>query len=555
MDFWPILFDVGALLGVAFVLGAFCERLKQSALLGYLLAGMLLGPNAFDVVSGGAEVDGLAEVGVCLLLFSLGLEFSWRRLRALGGAALAGGAIQVSATLCVIAVIAYLAGLSLSTAIVIGAAFALSSTAGVLRVLMARSEVDSVHGRHALGILLFQDLAVIPLVLLTGFLGASGEDSSGALESLGRTGLLLFVMIVSFYVVFNHVVPRVLLATSALQNRELPVLFAVVVALCSIYVAHEFGLSPAVGAFIAGMLLGESPFATQVRSDLSVLRTLLVTVFFSSIGMLANPSWILEHAGLVLLVAVVVVVVKAFVCCVGLVLVRQRPHPALAAGICLSQVGEFAFVIADSSRGTLIDNDLFMVIVSTMMVTLCMTPYLIASASGLSLAILRQLAKLGFVKPPACRVVRETGNTRGHVVLIGYGPAGERAAEVLRGESVPLSVLDLNPILAAQAEADGFEAHVGDGTHPEVLEHLHVQSAATVVVALPDPRAVERAVRAIRSEAPEVPIIVRSRYHRHSGMLEEAGATAAVDEEQDIGSLLGARAATAVRESAASIEA
>ena len=542
MDFWSILFDVGALLGLAFLLGALCERLRQSALLGYLFAGMLLGPNALDVVSTSKEVDGLAEVGVCLLLFSLGLEFSWRRLRALGWTALGGGALQVSLTLAAVTAIAFWAGLPLRTAVVIGSAFALSSTAGVLRVLMARAEIDSVHGRHALGILLFQDLAVIPLVLLTGFLGASEAGSASSLWSLGRTGLLLLAMVAGFYLAFSHVVPRVLLATSSLRNRELPVLFAVVGALCSIYVAHALGLSPAVGAFIAGMLLGESPLATQVRADLSVLRTLLVTVFFSSIGMLADPAWIVDHLALTLAVAAGVLLLKALLCFVALRAVRQSAKSSLAAGLCLSQVGEFAFVIAETSRGTLIDDDLFMVIVSTMMVTLCVTPYLIASAPILSSGVLRPFSRLRSRNSTQDAADGSAEGTSGHLILVGYGPSGRRCADVLREASRTIKVLDLNPALVARARGDGLEAQIGDGAHPEVLEHLHVTSADAVIVTLPDPRTVERVVRALRCQSPDVPVVVRSRYHRHVDGLEPAGASAVVDEEQEVGDLLGRRA-------------
>ncbi len=546
MDLWPILFDVGVLLGVAFVFGALCERLRQSALLGYLLAGMLLGPNALDVISSSKEVDGLAEVGVCLLLFSLGLEFSWRRLRALGSTALGGGALQVGLTLGAIGLVAASVGVPGPTAVVIGSAFALSSTAGVLRVLMARSELDSVHGRHALGILLFQDLAVIPLVLLTSFLGAPSSDLS-AFWGLGRTAVMLLLMVAAFYVAFNHVVPRVLLATASLKNRELPVLFAVVGALCAIYTAHELGLSPAIGAFIAGMLLGESPFATQVRADLSVLRTLLVTVFFSSIGMLADPAWIGANIGLTAAVAAGVLIVKALVCFAALLCMGQSARSSLAAGLCLSQVGEFAFVIAETSRGTLVDDELFMVIVSTMMVTLCVTPYLIAGAPQLANGILERLARLGIVRLNPSEPETQRQLSSGHVVLIGYGPAGQKCALALREAALAISILDLNPNLAAKARTDGFDAHVGDGAHPDVLEHLHVASASVVVVALPDPWIAERVVRAIRCQAPDVPVVVRSRYHMHIELLEPAGASAIVDEEQEVGNLLGQRAAILVR--------
>jgi CPA2 family monovalent cation:H+ antiporter-2 len=540
MEFWPILFDVGVLLGVAFALGALCERLHQSALLGYLIAGMLLGPNALHVVSTSTEVEGLAKVGVCLLLFSLGLEFSWRRLRGLGVRALGSGFVQVALTLFVVASTMVVAGGSVRAAVVLGAAFALSSTAGVLRVLMGRSELDSVHGRHALGILLFQDLSVIALVLLAGFLATPGSHAA-ALWDVGRTGLMLLIMILVFYVVFSQVVPRVLLVTALLRNRELPVLFAVVGALGSIYTAHEFGLSPAVGAFIAGMLLGESPFATQVRADLSVLRTLLVTVFFSSVGMLADPAWIVDHIGLTATVAVSVVVVKTFVCFGALRVMRQSAHASLAAAICLSQVGEFGFVIAETARGSLIDDQLFMVIVSTMMVTLLMTPYLIAAAPRISARLLRPFVERGVVRKDRPAPDHEDEPPSGHVVVIGYGPAGARCSELLREGAQDVVVLDLNPNLVADAQGAGFDAHVGDGTHPDVLEHLHIGSAAAVVVALPDPRTAEKAVRAIRCAADRVPIVVRSRYHKHIELLEPAGASVVVDEEREVGVLLGER--------------
>ena len=183
-----------------------------------------------------------------------------------------------------------------------------------------------------------------------------------------------------------------------------------------------------------------------------------------------------------------------------------------------------------------------MVIVSTMMVSLCVTPYLIAWAPRWASAISGSLNKLGWLKEELPDTSGEREAVTGHVIVVGYGPAGQRSAEVLRGSSLPISVLDLNPGLASMARDDGFEAYVGDGTHPEVLEHLHVASAAVVVVTLPDPRAAEKAVRAIRCQAVGVPVMVRSRYHRHAETLESAGASAVVDEEQEVGSLLGKRA-------------
>lgn len=540
MDFWAILFDIGTILAVALALGALCERLRQSALLGYLLAGALLGPNAFDVVSNREEIEGLAEVGASLLLFSIGLEFSWLRLRSTGPAALGGGSLQVVVTIAIFSGAAAMFGVPLRTALVVGSAFAISSTAGVLRVLMARAELDSVHGRHALGMLLFQDLAVIPLVLLASFLADPGTGAS-AVWKLGRTALLLILTVAAFYVVFNHLAPRLILVAARLRNRELPVLFAVVAALASIWGAHKMGLSPALGAFIAGMLLAGSPYATQVRADLAVLRTLLVTVFFSSVGMLCDLGWMFSNAGLIGMIVGGVIITKALVIWLILRFLRQPASSSLAAGICLAQIGEFAFVIAGSAGAALITEDLFKIIASTMMVTLFLTPYLVTGSRAISAVVLRTLLRLGLVRDLAPSPMTEPGELVGHVILIGYGPAGEAVGEALKRNGSLTTVIDLNPQLVRKANESGFDAHVGDATHVDILDHVYVASACAIAITVPDPQTAQRIVRVARSRTPNAPIVARARYHKYRRDIELAGASVVVDEEQNVGASMGDR--------------
>ena len=306
MDLWSVLFDVLILLLTALVLGVVCERLRQSPILGYLAAGTLLGPNALQYISSASEVSALAELGVALLLFTIGLEFSWHRLRRLGAAALGGGTAQVIVTMGLGTATALFFGMSWRTALAIGAIVALSSTTVVLRLLVSRAEIESIHGRHALGILLIQDVAVVPLVLLMTVLGGQGSLQQVGLDvfkTLLWAGVLVFVL----YLLFNRVVPRVLHLASLQRNRDLPILLAIVTGLGSAWGSHELGLSPALGAFVAGMLLAESPFATQIRADVASIRTLLVTLFFSSIGMLGDPVWFIGHLPAVLALVVVIV--------------------------------------------------------------------------------------------------------------------------------------------------------------------------------------------------------------------------------------------------------
>ncbi len=282
MDIWCFIKEIVLLLGLAFLFGLAAQRLKQSAIVGYLLAGAILGPIMFNRTA----VQHVAELGVALLLFSIGLEFSFGRLKRMGVRAFMIALLQILATLSVFALIFSIIGPT-SQAIALGAIVTLSSTAIVLRVLLDRTEIDSMHGRNALAVLLTQDIAVVPLVLLVTILGHGGDMQSVTIEIL-KTMVAAFGLAVLFYLLFYLVIPRVLMTRGLFANRELVVLLAITIATGSAWGAHAIGLSPALGAFIAGLLLAESPFATQIRSDIGSLRTLFVTLFFGYVCRQSN---------------------------------------------------------------------------------------------------------------------------------------------------------------------------------------------------------------------------------------------------------------------------
>lgn len=539
MDLWASLFDILILLGTALVFGVVCERLRQSPILGYLAAGTLLGPNALQAVSSAKEVSSLAELGVALLLFTIGLEFSWNRLKSLGGAALGGGAAQVGITLGVAAGVASLFGMAWPTAVTLGAVVALSSTACVLRVLISRAEIESVHGRHALGILLMQDIALVPLVLLVTAISGEG--------TLGQMGLDIFktlsmaaVLILVMYILFNRVMPRVMNLPALQRNRDFPILLTTVTGLGSAWGAHQFGLSPALGAFVAGMLLAESPFATQIRADISSLRTLLVTLFFSAIGMLGDPVWFVQNLPLVLAAVFTIVIGKALL--IWLILHRfGLSHTnALATGICLGQAGEFSFVLAEVGRGTVISENLFALVISATITTLFLSPYLVAWAPQLSLACVKALSKVGLLAPPTRTSIAAHPAHEEHFIIVGFGPAGEAVGQKVQGLA-KITVVDLNPSSLPRANQLGFHGHIGDAMHADVLEHAGIASAAAVVVTIPDPTAARGIVALIRSLAPEVHIIARARYHRFLADLQQGGAHEVVDEERLVGMRLAAQ--------------
>lgn len=540
-EFWNILTELLILLGAALVLGAVFERFKQSAILGYLLAGLLLGPHAFDRVHGVEFVHAVAELGVSLLLFVIGLEFSLRRLLKLGMVGLGGGTLQVILTCALGTWAARLLGVSGPEAIAIGAIVSLSSTACVLRVLTDRAEMDSVTGRTCLGILLLQDIAVVPLVLLVTML--DGEPTVGKIAAgMGWSVVLIAALGGALYLLIAYVLPRVMRDPTLSRNRELAILLAVVLALGSAWAAHEFDLSPAIGAFIAGMLLAESPFAVQIRADVGALRALFVTLFFTSVGMLGDPAWIVPNAALIAATVGVILVGKTLVTTVVVRLFGSRLRHAAGAAMSLAQVGEFSFVLAqvayNNGEGVLSDGN-FKLFVSATLVTLFLTPYLVAGGPKFGRRLQSLTRRVGISRPDAVTPDASGEVRSGHIIVIGFGPAAQRMVEQMFKRHGDVLVIDLNPRNLALASSMGLSAQVGDATNPELMHHLHLGAARVVVITIPDHRAAVTIIRHVRHESPDTPIIARSRYHTFAQDMRRAGATVTVDEEDWMGRRLG----------------
>ena len=534
MNVWTALLDVLIILLAAMVLGGLFERLKQNAILGYLLAGALLGPHALDLIPNHEVVRDLTELGVALLLFVIGLEFSWRRLRSLGAIALVGGTLQILVTMVLATLVAVVAGLNTAPAFVVGSIVALSSTAVVMRLLTERAKIDSIYGRNTLGILLLQDIAVVPLVLTVSILG--GDAASSPIHwAIARAIGAAILLAGSLYVLLHHIVPRMLWSREATRNRDLPVLLTMVTAVGSAWAAHALGLSPVLGAFVAGVILAESPFATQIRSDITPLKTLFMTLFFSSIGVLINPAWMLEHWAAVVAIVAAVVGGKIIVTSAVARLLRTSPGHSVATGFCLAQVGEFSFMIADVARsGGVINQGLFELMTTVTVVTLMLTPYMVTMASGVVRRV-DGLSDAGTVHGPGKSGAQGEIPVRDHIVIAGFGPAGKQVAEKLLKEGHALVVIDLNPRTAVEAPAAGFPLVVGDATRWELLQRVGVASAKAVAVTVPDPATAMQITASVRAAGFGKLLVTRSRYHRYAGDLMRAGADAVVDEESEVG--------------------
>jgi CPA2 family monovalent cation:H+ antiporter-2 len=461
-------------------------------------------------------------------------------LRKLGRKSLAAGVLQVVLTAFVFSIVGVFLGIDIRSAIGIGTILCLSSTAAVLRVLGELGEMDSPHGRASVAILLLQDMAVVPLAVMLLILSGGQETSEVVLE-VGRVLIWSIAFILVLYVVLK-IAALLLLRMAQERNRELTVLLAVVVGLGSTWAAHAVGLSPALGAFVAGMFLGASPFATQIRSDISSLKVVLLTLFFAAVGMVADPLWIVHNLPLVLATSAAVLIGKIVIITTILRALGQPLGIALTTGITLSQVGEFAFVLgATATDHGLVDSNTYTLMISVAILTLFVSPYCISLAPRIG----RWLETLlGLSSGPEDKVESRHSD----IVIIGFGPAGQAVGRALGTQGESVLVIDLNHEAKALAESMGLSFQIGDAQQLSVLEHASLQHAQVAVLTLPSRTATRNVLEQIRSVAPGIRTVVRSRYQRHKVEFKNAGAFFVVDEEEEVGRALSRRVISLLRE-------
>jgi K+:H+ antiporter len=531
MDIWFVVMEMVMLLGGAFLMGAMAQRLGQSPILGYLLTGTIVGPLLFDPTA----VNNVSELGVALLLFSIGLEFSFKQLLKMGRMAFGGGTLQVALTILTVTLIT-VSMIDLPRAITLGAIVALSSTTVVLRSLVDRMEIDSVKGRTCLAILLLQDMAIVPLVLMVSFFTPGAVEMNIGLHIL-KISLSVIGLAGVFYLLLYHLAPILLSEAKLFANRELTVLLSISVGFGAAWAAHKLHISPALGAFIAGMLLGESPFATQIRADIGSMRIIMVTLFFASVGMQAKPLWFVKHIHWIASVSAIVLILKTGIVYGVARIFSLENRQALATGITLSQIGEFSFVLAATARrGGLLKDDIVDLIISVIIVLMFITPYLIANADAIAE---RLLAFVRRRKPVAGRPLQSVdGESFSRVLVVGLGPAGRQVVQTLVAQHLEPVIVDINPKNREYARQNGLHLYLGDAAQEDILTHAGLAEMCMVVVTIPDSHAAVQIVKMVRRLRPGVPIAVRCRYNRNIADLKEAGADIVVDEEISMGNML-----------------
>jgi CPA2 family monovalent cation:H+ antiporter-2 len=460
MEFWSIVGDITILLGAAALLGIVAEKIGLSAVVGYLIAGTLVGPGMLNWISSGEEViRDMAEIGVALLLFTLGLEIDGQRLKQLFGRGIFLGLGQVLGTGILGWAIAQLFHLDLNTSIIVGAMAALSSTAVVARVLQNRAELDAPHGRATLTVLVLQDIAIVPLMILVGVLGAKQGDTSVAML-VGGAAAKLAALLTIIFLVGVLILPRLFGAALIRRSAELPIVVGIVTCLSAMWLAFQLGASPALGAFVAGMILAGSPFAAQVRGDVAPFRSIFLTLFFVATGMLADLPWLVHgyHFVWVIGVAIGIIVGKTIIVWIVGVSCNIPRRVSIASGLCLAQIGEFSFVLGSASLAAgIINDDVFQLMISASLVTLLLAPLLIGRS--------RQVAnwvdkKLG--RTPVDERDDAIASMRNHVIVLGYGVAGKSVTASLLESGNQVLVIDMGPMGVLQARKDGASSIIGN---------------------------------------------------------------------------------------------
>ncbi|XZG70070.1 cation:proton antiporter domain-containing protein [Chitinibacteraceae bacterium HSL-7] len=530
----PHLSSLLLLLAAAVVTVVLCRKAKLPAMLGYLLVGMMVGPHAAGLIASSEEAVHLAEFGVVFLMFTLGLEFSLAKLNAMKRIVFGLGAAQVVVTALLSGALAMMAGLSFAGALAVGGALAMSSTAMVSKLLAERNELNAPHGQNAIGILLFQDLAVVPLLIVLPVLGLKGEVNLMAL--LGLAAVKIVVVLVVLLFLGQRLMRPWFNIVARQHSGELFMLNLLLVALGIAWLTAATGLSLALGAFLAGMLVSETEYRYQVEEDIRPFRDLLLGFFFVTVGMSLNVATIISNWWLVLLIVLFLLPGKMLIIAGLSKLFDCSPGTSWRTGFVLGQGGEFAFVLlALATKSSLLDAGIAQILIAAVVLSMITTPFVLQHSDKLVL----RLAASEWMNMAANlhQIAVRTMQSNGHVIVCGYGRSGQSLSRLLAGEGIEFFALDLDPEKVREATAAGESVLFGDAAKREVIMAAGLMRARAVVVSYADTHSALRILELVRQTRPELPVIVRTFDDSDIDQLKAAGAAEVVAEVME-GSLM-----------------
>jgi len=506
-----------------------CHLLKIPVIIGFLITGIIAGPQALGLISELEAVRILAEIGIIMLLFTIGIEFSFQNLFRFRRPALVGGSIQIAGTCLVIVLISLYAGLPLAESILVGFIVSLSSTAIVMKLLQERAEVDTPHGSTVLGILIFQDIMVVPMMLFIPVLAGVGQVAGKQFSffQLLQIGAVLLIIAAA-----RWAVPKVLFWVTRTRSRELFFLNLILICMGIAWLTNRLGLSLALGAFLAGLIISESEYSHEALSHLLPFREVFMSFFFISIGMLLDLSFFFSQPLLLISLAGAVIIIKVIFAGIASGIVGLPIRNAVIAGLSLGQIGEFSFILSASGLSAgLMPQEHYQAFLAVSILTMIATPFMIIGAPQLA-NITSRVRFLGGLDRDIVEHSRTNRiNDENHLVIVGFGVNGRNLARAARKSGIPYVIIEMNPTVIREERAKGEPIFYGDATKEQILEHANIARARSIVVVINDPTAAARIVWLSRKLNPGIYIIVRTRFLSEMDNFSALGADEVIPEE------------------------
>lgn len=528
----PLLQDILILLGFSVVIVFLLQKLKLPSIIGFLLTGVIIGPYGLSLIKAVEQVEILSEIGVILLLFVIGMELSIKQLMSIKKTVFIGGFLQVGLTVAVAGLIHYFLDHPWNESVFVGFLFSLSSTAIVLKTLQDRQQITAPHARNALAILIFQDIIVVPMMLVTPMIaGESTNLGMSIFWLLVKSAVLLIIT----YISARYIVPRLMHAVAKTNSKELFLLVTITLCFAIAFLTSEAGLSLALGAFIAGLIVSESEYSHQATSIILPFRELFTSFFFVSVGMLLDLSFFVGNIPVILLIVLCVFIIKSTIAAIAVAVLKYPTRTVLLTGLSLFQVGEFAFILSKVGiEYNLLTAETNQYFLSVSIVSMILTPFIIIFSERIVDRFIGVSKKIGLDSTKVSEKDKIEANNHeleNHLVIIGYGINGSNLAKAAAASNIKYIVIEMNAETVKVEKAKGVPIIFGDATQDHILEAVHLSKARSAVIAISDNAATKRIITNIRSHSDSLHLVVRTRYVKETSELIALGADEVIPEE------------------------
>ncbi|AKB55925.1 MULTISPECIES: monovalent cation:proton antiporter family protein [Methanosarcina] len=533
-----LLANVDVLLGFAILILTIFYRFQVPPVLGFLVTGMLIGPYGLGILNGGQnELN--ADLGVIFLLFTIGVDLSLKELWKMKKALFLGGTLQILLTIFLTLIICSSLGFNSTTSVFFGFLISLSSTAIVLKVLQDRNEVYTQHGKTSLAILIFQDLAIVPLILITPLLAGDSLSFEGSLSTVFLKGSLVILV---FILSAKFLIPYIFYHVGRTGNKELFLVSVVFICLSTALFTSSIGLSLALGAFLAGIVISGSQYSQQAMGNIIPLRDMFMSFFFVSVGMLLNTEYLLDHLMILIIASIALIIIKSIAGVASTFLLGCPLRAAILTGFALSQVGEFSFVLSRLGvEYSLMTEEAYQAFLAVSIITMGVTPFLInASYKPIDFLVTRVSGttnglKLihGLYSEPIKEEEQAEPEMKDHLIIVGFGFSGRTVSKAAKAAGIPYIIVEANPEIVIQEKQKGENIHYGDATFEVVLEHAGVKSARVLIIGISDSTATGKIVEIVKKLNPNICIIAKVRDLQEMKRLNSLGADEIIPEEYE----------------------